>query len=159
MADTIDGAFARLNRVTDGLNARADETNRIIRDTNAKLAKLNVGVELWLMHASWPVFALSPDRGTGFAEGLQLGYAKVGDAWQLAVRPVQATQKFFEGDESMPWVEISPKGPPRALLDTSRMERVAAVAHLDNLIDALAERLEGYLGDIELAAARAKRSP
>lgn len=158
MADK-DGAWTRLQRVTEGINAQADETNRIIRDTNAKLAELKAGVELWLMHGGWPVFALSPDRGTGFAEGLQLGYAKVADAWQLAARPVEATQRFYEGDESMPWVEIRTKGPARALLDTSRMERVAAVAHLDDLIDALAEKLEGYLRVVERASKGPARSP
>ena len=60
-----------LETISRTLNAESNELNTIISAFNAKLARLNVGLEAWL----------SPDEDHN-----QIGYAKVNDQWQLAVR-------------------------------------------------------------------------
>ena len=94
----LGNALGRLSRAAESLNERTDAANRLIAETNHTLGKQTVGVELWLKSGPWPVILGGTELSVGVV-GSQLGFAKVGNDWALALRTVVADQKYYEGDE------------------------------------------------------------
>ncbi len=154
MSTELDSALLRLEQLASELNRRTDDLNAQIAAVNARLAAMKIGVSIWLVggRPHGPVL-LDPDGDSSHETGSQLGYAKVNGTWQLAVRSVIARNKFFEGDESMPYVEET-KGDPTPLLDAPRSIRLAAVAHLPQLIESLAAKASGFLSDLDRVSSR-----
>ena len=128
-----------LETISRTLNAESNELNTIISAFNAKLATLNVGLEEWL----------SPDEDHN-----QIGYAKVNDQWQLAVRYCEEIDWVLKPH----WSEdagYEPKPGTRydvtPLLQASRELRVRALEYMDALIGNLTQNARGRLKSIKSA--------
>jgi hypothetical protein len=63
-------ALAELVPLAQSLNAESDDLNATIQTINRKIRALNLGVEVWV-------------EGT---DGLEVGFVRLLDEWQLAVR-------------------------------------------------------------------------
>ena len=118
---------------------------------------MNLGLTCWLATTGgWPVL-LDAAGVDGKTIGYQLGYAKVDEHWQLAVRKVAAVQRFFEGDEDMPYVDVNELSPPTPLVRASRNARIEACAHLSELAYQLTSEVERRLDGLEKAKGRDRR--
>lgn len=108
----------KLESVAKTLNSEPNDLNALIGALNAKLAKFNVGSEVWL--------SLDEDH-------YQIGYAKVDDKWQLATRWCEEIRwvnddRYAEGGYFAPSssnYKITP------LSQASRELRIRALDHMD----------------------------
>ena len=86
MVDTI----SDLSDLASKLNQQSDRLNSIISTTNAKLEKLNIGIEVWLEQTPIDDEDFQDDSKDQtidrHREVTLLGYAKVDGRWQLAVK-------------------------------------------------------------------------
>lgn len=142
-------ALLRLLKAAAVLNSRADEVKKLIQSTNHDLEELGVGIEHWLEQGRAPVTILGMQVGDPLSFGLQLGYAKIGGTWQLAIRPVRCEFKSYGDDPSEGFTEVEVTGDPKPLVDASRIEKIAAIRHLDDLVNALAERMERLVAGLD----------
>jgi hypothetical protein len=129
-----------LQPIAEALNTESNQINSTIAALNAKLAALNVGIEVWL--------GLDEDH-------IQIGYAKVDDAWQLATRYCEDIKwvpdlRFDDnnGDwESVPGTayEVTP------LLQASRELRIRGLDCMPAIIRVLKSHAEDSLKTIRAA--------
>ena len=146
----------KLAHLTAELNTKSDELNTLIQALDTRLTSMNAGVTVWL---DCPVLAAGkfmgdlPDIGLDWnypghlKEGYNLGYARVGDEWHIAVQyTVWEVTTDEDGDEQIVEHHIDY---PQTLLSASRLVRLEAAAVLDVLVREIMKRVEIYLSDIE----------
>jgi hypothetical protein len=160
MVETIQ----ELSALAKKLNQKSDGINVSISTINAKLAKLNIGLEVWL-GSGWSIDALKTDdweevnpnetnmlpRKRNFAS---LGYDIVEDAWQLTVKFATETQHWDDDVRDVTTDISDVQYVP--LLKASRELRIAALPLVPRLLDAIKARAEAVLNDIEAAAKAAE---
>lgn len=154
----------KLSEKASKLNKSSDEINKIIAAYETKLADMKIGIEFWLGDPdecwadSAPLTISSwsteyddekgevPGNRTAFAR--YLGYSKLRDGWQLAIREgnittgVDATGNRDESfDESM----VS----KTALVKASREVRIKALGKMAHLFAAMDKKMDDMLGSIE----------
>jgi hypothetical protein len=115
-----------LQTVAEALNAESSEINTTIAALNAKLAAMTIGQVVWL----------SPDE-----DHYQIGFAKVEEKWQLAVRWCKEIKWVPDDDRDYNYGEyetvpgtgynVTP------LLQASRELRIRALRYMPSLIDNL----------------------
>jgi hypothetical protein len=148
-------SLERLAKLATRLNTETDQVNVLIDGVDEKLSKLSLGVSLWLENeGGWPL-TVGDVAGEEPTYGEQLGYAKVGDKWRLAVRSVAFDYKTLGEDEG--YVDMRTIGEPKPLLEASRLARVEACGHLALLVDTLATKVEGFLQALEVAKTAAAK--
>lgn len=138
-----------LSETAKKLNKESDSLNGTITGCEAMLAKLNIGLEVWLTShaldsAAWveenEQTEEEVDRGTADHE---LGWAEVHDGWHLVVRGVRYQRNvygnlvFYQEDHR------------RALLDCSRRDRIEGLRQLPKLVEALNAEADAALKAIE----------
>ena len=130
--------FEKLAETATTLNAASDALGRPIAELDSALKSLNLGVATWVdfNHYQYP-------DGT-WEWGRQLGYAKVGNRWGLAIREYEG-RPFEPFDKNEEWL----------FSDAPRSFRVEAVAALPKLIDALIEAGTKTAADLEAKVASA----
>jgi hypothetical protein len=134
------------------VNQKTDRINRTITALNEKLGKLNLGIEVWLDNDSdfdKPLEAEPwSDEGSMRTRSLSyLGYCRLGDKWQLAVKEVDEEHTVFEGEDC--YEEVNPSYIP--LLQASRNIRLAALEKIPRLLDRLKDAGESVLETVEAA--------
>jgi hypothetical protein len=163
MASTTTAVSKKLASVAKTLNEKSDQVNSIIEAANARLAELNLGVEVWLDGKedevlSWSGLKTRETRSGDafmFNEIAQFGYCRLGDKWELAVKTLES-QCFAEGEGPDPWpepIESASKG-RRSLLSCTRADRVKAIELLPKLLDAIQRRAETIIEAIVNAEER-----
>jgi hypothetical protein len=143
-----------LASVAAQLNAASDEVNAIVEDFEEELEAAGVGTTLWLLpllESSVPETHYDHEREIEWvsAKGIQLGYAKVDGKWRAAVRDVTI---MHDGGNR----ELRDARTPTPLANSPRPIRIEAVARLENLAEALTEKMKGQLGAIEKGKKLAK---
>lgn len=113
-------ALGKLAQIADQLNKETDQVKDTIEGLDKALGKMKLGVSVWL---DGPI-----DAG---GESLGLGFAKVEDKWRLAVRPASGAN-----------------GEATALTKASRLAKVRALPHLDEVVAKLTEKAEAILADV-----------
>src|SRR5260370_25179604 len=143
----IDTAVAQLSSLASQLNKETDALSDIILDLERQLANTKVGVSLWLERN------LLAETGDGYKQDAWvLGYAKLGDSWRLAAKPVTVTWEHIEeADHGDLTPFTKDRGEPVPLLNAPRAVRVDASAYLEELVNRLAEKVKGFIGNIEQA--------
>jgi hypothetical protein len=134
-----------LASVADKLNQESNEINTTIGALNAKLAALNLGLEEWL----------EPDE-----DHWQLGYGKVQDQWQLAVRycaEIRIQISLYGGREYLepvPGTELT----VTPLLQATRELRIRALRYWPDLKSYLKDAAEARLKTIRDAKQKATQT-
>ena len=141
--------IAELSPLAKQVNQKTDEINRVISTLNDKLAKLNLGIEVWLDHprnalavSDWEDEATHRERTFWF-----FGYDRLGDKWQLAVKEVTEELTIEDGEENVE--EVNPKFFP--LLSASRTLRLAALEQIPRLLDQMKEEGKKLLETVSAA--------
>jgi hypothetical protein len=134
--------IAELAPIATKLNRKSDQINRTIATINQKLAKMNLGIEVWLdtplsaekgdednvgLAKPWQL----DDNGIRCREAFYLGYGRLGDTWELLAKEVVEEERT-DGT-------IVTVGEPRraSVLKGTRNARLAALEQLPALMDAL----------------------
>ena len=148
MVETI----KELSSLSTKLNQKSDKLNSIISTVNRKLTKLNFGIEVWLAHdpveaGDYQVFYDENEHEESASQRTitLLGYAKVDDEWQLAVK--RTLCQINEAGEE----EITNTWGVQPLLKAPRVVRSSAMRLIPDLLDALKDRGESLLRAIEKA--------
>jgi hypothetical protein len=144
---------AELNQESDSLN----ET--VIASTNAKLAKLGLGVEAWVgnIEEGDPYFR-EDDENERWPLHTEtwLGYYRFDRGWELAIKMVvrQKTGAFTgEADAE----ETVTGSTPLPLLNAPRDVRVKATELIPQLLDAIRDNAQELLKSIKKAKQAAKK--
>ena len=144
--------FKDLAGISTQLNQKSDKLNPIISSVNAKLAKLNLGAEVWLYDdpiEQSEAYVRTDEREDVHycVDAVVFGYCRLDDAWKLALKKV--TYDTAEGDEESERLEVSRA--KRSLLEASRSARIKAVQLIPNLLSAIKEAGQSMLDGIEQA--------
>jgi len=128
--------FAELTPLAETLNAKTDEVNQTLALLNKKLAALNVGVEVWV--GPWQEHM-----------AYQIGYAKVGETWQLATRTCEAAD-YLNIENEHEWVDVAGShGEAKPILQASRSQRIKALEVLERLLSQITLHVRIQLDAIE----------
>jgi hypothetical protein len=141
-----------LTLAAKAFNAKTAEINEIITNANAYLAELQIGVETWL---EWPAsnwvrttgnytgrhqsesvgtFGTPIYDGDKKYDAIQVGYCKLGDVWEIALRTCQCEVTYDAIDTPAP-VEV--EGSRRSLIRATRADRISAIQLLQELYKAI----------------------
>ena len=113
--------ISELSHLSFQLSEQLHNLNKSIQGINEKLRSLDFGIEVWLSE----VFLPSPHTGN------VLGYCKVDDEWQLAVRTSDPQENG--------------NGLRTALLKAPREVRVAALQFVPALLDVMKHEVQRVL--------------
>jgi len=140
----VSTSFQRLVVAASNLNVVSDELGKPIETIDGALKRLNLGVATWVEFNDL-------ERGGGWHEFSDLGYAKVGQKWGIALRTREG-HDFEEPSEHKieEWL----------FNDAPRRLRIRAVDHLPELLDALTEatnktavKLRAKIGQVQQVVA------
>jgi hypothetical protein len=143
--------IVELSHLAKQLNAQTDNLNKSIRELNRQLSGLNVGIEYWLRE---PLESTGVRQDTSYSPAKKyeidtfLGYDKIGDDWQLAIKEV-TTEYYWDREDdlecSMTEIDYT------ALLSASRDVRLLAAGRFDELLDGLKGHVQEKLQRIKKA--------
>ena len=144
------------------LNQKSDKLNELISSINAKLEKLNFGVEVWLadspIEPSDPYFKADDENEKwGQVDGTLLGYARVDDEYQFAIKEATLVEYDSKGFFHPDYYEITKSWNLRPLLKANRNIRVRAMDLLQCLLDEVKQEATGLLNTIEKAEKAASK--
>jgi len=145
---TLEKNLGLLSALGAQLNEGTEELNEAIAIIERRINETKAGVSVWLDH-----FLNESDQDDeGLTTAYQLGYAKLRDGWHLAARHVTIKH---EGGDAGTW-EIVETSEPTPLATAPRGVRVGAADLFEDLVEALADRVKGFLASIERAKAVAR---
>jgi prefoldin subunit 5 len=91
ISERLASAYKRLAATSDTLNTASDEFSKPIAEIDFALQKLNIGL------VTWQTIHGGGDDGDGYWSR-DVGYAKVGGKWGLAIRTVNGHQSWDVDD-------------------------------------------------------------
>src|SRR6476661_9010898 len=116
----ISSSYKQLTQAATELNAVSDELGKFVTALDAALRRLNLGIATWLRLES-------REDGSGNYTKRDLGYAKVGNKWGIALRTMSGNHNDVEDSNVEEWLF---NDAPRAL-------RIEAVEKLPDLFENL----------------------
>jgi hypothetical protein len=149
LAAKIKASYRDLSTVAADLNAISDELGKPIADLDVALKKLNLGVAVWVSLRG------GDDPRDGSYWGDDLGYAKVGGKWGVAIRSVAGNVNWPDEEKQEWWL----------FNDAPRELRMAAIGQVPALLEKLhestaemARRVRERLTDAQEVAAAVKEA-
>jgi hypothetical protein len=148
LVSRVEASFRKLSAVASDLNFSSDELGKSISDLDAALKKLNLGIPAWVS------FRGRSDPNEGWYWSEDLGYAKVGGTWGIALRTVKG-----DGDPENESVETW------LFNDGPRSFRLSAIEVIPKLLEQLsaeadetAKRIRLKLAEVQEVAAVVKKA-
>lgn len=140
-----ESTLRKLEKLAEQLNASTDELNRVIESLESRLARMSLGITVWLVNA-WldRPYVDELDK----TEAVILGYAKTKDGWRICAATAHL-RWFHDGNE----YDIVDLSEPTPLTLRSREIRIAACDCLDDLLGRMADLARHRLEGIERAKA------
>ncbi len=137
-SERVQAAFKQLSASAANLNSASDELGKTVSALDAALKKLNLGVSAW-------VTITGDEDGHGDYWSRDIGYAKVGDEWGIALRKTRGNYNFDEFSEE-PWL----------FNDAPRWMRIEGVGKIPELLEKLVEQADETTKRIKKTSADAK---
>jgi len=134
-------SFVQLAAAAANLNSVSDELGKSIEELEAALKKLNPGVVVWTR--------MEGGRNPTFDEywwSRDIGYAKIGGKWGIALRSCSGDYTDPEGDKDESWL----------FNDAPRDLRVAGVDHIPTLIEEMVAETNRMAKSIKTKATEAR---
>jgi len=135
--------LCELNKSASELNAGTETVNSILASVETRLIKMNLGFEVWV-----PDSLTSIQISEYMYQDTELGFAKIGTDWSLAVRVREGKRDPRSGD--FDWYPLPIPGSTR-LLDASRQVRIKALQHIPELLEALKSKADEATATIKEA--------
>jgi hypothetical protein len=126
--------LSELNKSASELNEGTETVNSVLASVETQLTKMNLGFEVWVPD-SLSSIQISEYR----YQDTELGFAKIGTDWSLAVQVREGKKDPLSGD--FDWYPLPIPGSTR-LLDASRPVRVMALQHIPELLEALKSKAD-----------------
>jgi hypothetical protein len=124
LSERMQSSYKQLSEAAVTLNAASDDLGKAVNALDDALKRLNLGITAWFNF-------LEGGSDDGFYYTYtQIGYAKVGSKWGLAIRTVSGNQA--EDDDTVHDIWL--------FNDAPRDLRVSAVASIPDLLDQLREQ-------------------
>ncbi len=126
--------LSELKKSASELNAGTETVNSVLASVETQLTKMNLGFEVWV-----------PDSLTSIQiseykyQDTELGFAKIGTHWSLAVRVREGKRDALSGD--FDWYALPIPGSTR-LLDAPRQVQIKALQHIPELLEALTSKAD-----------------
>jgi hypothetical protein len=137
LAERVQRTYALLSALASDLNASSDKLGASIAALDNALRRLNLGV------SSWVHFSESHSEDNFHFHFEDIGYAKIGPKWGLAIRTVTGNERDDCDDvDEWPFNES-----PRAL-------RVEAVKKVPELLDQLIQDANKMINEVEAQVER-----
>jgi hypothetical protein len=147
LSERVQSAYMQLSAVASDLNAVSDELGKSIADLDLALKKLNLGVSVWVALGGW-----CDEQNDYYHE--ELGYAKIGGKWGIALRTVSGNHSNPPEDEVEElWL----------FNDGPRNLRLSAIGKIPELLERLsteaietAKKIKGKLAEAQEVAEAVK---
>ncbi len=120
----VEGSFKQLSTAAQTLHTASDDLRKVIRQLDASLKKLGLGFPAWVQISG------SSDETQYWNR--DLGYARVGGKWGLALRDVTGNHIDHDDDSEEVW----------AFNDAPRAMRIEAVGKIPDLLERLLQQTE-----------------
>ena len=135
----ISSSYKQLTQAATELNAVSDELGKFVTALDAALRRLNLGIATWLRLES-------REDGSGNYTKRDLGYAKVGNKWGIALRTMSGNHNDVEDSNVEEWLF---NDAPRAL-------RIESVEKLPDLFESLVKEADAATKQIRTKTERAQ---
>jgi len=135
----ISSSYKQLTQAATELNAVSDELGKFVTALDAALRRLNLGIATWLRLES-------REDGSGNYTKRDLGYAKVGNKWGIALRTMSGNHNDVEDSNVEEWLF---NDAPRAL-------RIESVEKLPDLFENLVKEADAATKQIRTKTERAQ---
>ena len=119
LVQRVQSSYHQLSAVATVLNSVSDQLSKPVNEIDALLKKLNLGI------VAWVTLREGAELPEHWSE--ELGYAKIGGKWGIAIRTVVGDYNYPDQDDIDEWLF---NDAPRAL-------RLSAVERLPELLDTL----------------------
>ena len=117
--------YKQLSQAATNINTASDELGKAISALDAALKKLNLGISAW-------VTISGGERPDQIFWSRDIGYAKVGHIWGIAIRTVSGHYNFPEEGDEEKWL----------FNEAPRWIRIEAVGKIPDLLETLVKRTE-----------------
>lgn len=150
----FDSILSSLEAKAARLNEASDTANQVLASIEQRIAKLNIGLEVWHSEA---VDEGDAEGDVGLHQTISrtlqfLGFARVGGKWCLALKPVRIVEGFYGGDLNCPYQNQFSAGPPIPLLGSSRKHRISALKVMPKFLAELLQHVSTTAAEIEETA-------
>jgi len=135
----ISNSYKQLTEAATELNAVSDELGKFVTALDAALRRLNLGITTWLRLES-------REDGSGNYTKRDLGYAKIGNKWGIALRTMTGNHNDVEDSNVEEWLF---NDAPRAL-------RIESVEKLPDLFESLVKEADAATKNIRTKMERAQ---
>ena len=135
----ISASYKQLTQAASELNAVSDELGKFVTALDTALRKLNLGLATWLRLES-------REDGSGNYTKRDLGYAKVGGKWGIALRTMSGNHNDLDDSNVEEWLF---NDAPRAL-------RIESVEKLPDLFESLVKEADAATRQIKSKTQRAQ---
>jgi hypothetical protein len=135
----ISSSYKQLTQAATELNAVSDELGKFVTALDAALRRLNLGIATWLRLES-------REDASGNYTKRDLGYAKVGNKWGIALRTMSGNHNDIEDSNVEEWLF---NDAPRAL-------RIESVEKLPDLFENLVKEADAATKQIRTKTERAQ---
>jgi hypothetical protein len=123
LVQRVEAAYQQLSSAAADLNDVSDKLTACVADLDGALQKLNLGLSVWVNVSCW-----DSEETYDFCSK-DLGYAKIGGKWGIALRTVQGNRTEPDREDVEKWLFHEA---PRAL-------RLSAVEYLPGLLERLSK--------------------
>ena len=117
----VRSSFQQLSARATDLNALSDQVGKVVARFDAEFNKLNIGIPCWVRFQEW-----TSENGLEFTSE-EVGYAKVGAKWGLAIRTMSGHEAANEYTEYSEWL----------FNDAPRLLRLKAIDKIPQLFENL----------------------
>jgi len=146
LASQVKASFSQLSSVAFDLNIISDELGKSIAEIDDALKKLNLGISVWVEIGKWS----RDDLAYSFEN---VGYAKVGGKWGIALESGTGLELDPDGETSEVWL----------FSDAPRKLRLSSIEKVPELLKRLGEEavtstkeIKGKLAEVKEIAAAVK---
>lgn len=135
----ISDSYKQLTQAATELNAVSDELGKFVTALDAALRRLNLGIATWLRLES-------REDGSGNYTKRDIGYAKIGNKWGIALRTMSGNHNDVDDSNVEEWLF---NDAPRAL-------RIESVEKLPDLFESLVKEADAATKQIRTKTERAQ---
>ena len=135
----ISNSYKQLSEAASELNSVSDELGKFVTALDTALRRLNLGIATWLRMES-------REDGSGNYTKRDLGYAKIGNKWGIALRTMTGNHNDVEDSSVEEWLF---NDAPRAL-------RIESVEKLPDLFESLVKEADAAAKKIRTKTERAQ---
>jgi hypothetical protein len=117
----VRSSFQHLSSRASDLNALSDQVGKVVARFDAEFNKLNIGISGWVRFQEW-----TSEDGLEFTHE-EVGYARVGNKWGLAVRTMSGNEAADNYTDYQEWL----------FNDAPRLLRLKAIDKIPELFEKL----------------------